>query len=96
MQGAISHLLRHPRYLDFQFYLFSKRPLIQMLHRCQCWEKDMEIKEMKEQFKELMNLLRQSETRRKEVEKELIHREEAIAIALATAASVLLQRYLTK
>ncbi|CAN0922410.1 Kinesin-like protein KIN-4A [Linum grandiflorum] len=55
--------------------------------RCQCWEKDMEIKEMKEQFKELVNLLRQSETRRKEIEKELIHREEAVAIALATAAS---------
>ncbi|CAN1274174.1 Kinesin-like protein KIN-4A [Linum perenne] len=57
--------------------------------RCQCWEKDTEIKEMKEQFKELVNLLRQSEARRKEIEKELIHREEAIAITLATAASVL-------
>ncbi|CAN1274177.1 Kinesin-like protein KIN-4A [Linum perenne] len=56
--------------------------------RCQCWEKDTEIKEMKEQFKELVNLLRQSEARRKEIEKELIHREEAIAITLATAASM--------
>ncbi|CAL1410691.1 unnamed protein product [Linum trigynum] len=56
--------------------------------RCQMWEKDMDIKEMKEQFKELVNLLRQSETRRKEVEKELRLREQAAAIALATAASV--------
>ncbi|CAI0449445.1 unnamed protein product [Linum tenue] len=57
-------------------------------NRCQMWEKDMDIKEMKEQFKELVNLLRQSETRRKEVEKELRLREQAAAIALATAASV--------
>ncbi|CAI0465049.1 unnamed protein product [Linum tenue] len=56
--------------------------------RCQMWEKDMEIKEIKEQFKELVNLLRQSETRRKEIEKELRLREQAVAIALATAASV--------
>ncbi|CAI0464992.1 unnamed protein product [Linum tenue] len=55
--------------------------------RCQMWEKDMEIKEIKEQFKELVNLLRQSETRRKEIEKELRLREQAVAIALATAAS---------
>ncbi|CAI0465051.1 unnamed protein product [Linum tenue] len=56
--------------------------------RCQMWEKDMEIKEIKEQFKELVNLLRQSETRRKEIEKELRLREQAVAIALATAASM--------
>lgn len=48
----------------------------------------MEIKEMKEQLKELVGLLRQSETRRKEVEKELKLREQAVAIALATSASV--------
>ncbi|KHG25843.1 Chromosome-associated kinesin KIF4A [Gossypium arboreum] len=53
--------------------------------RCQLWEKDMEIKEMKEQLKELVGLLRQSELRRKEVENEL--REQADAIALATAAT---------
>ncbi|KAE8037365.1 hypothetical protein FH972_009958 [Carpinus fangiana] len=56
--------------------------------RCQLWEKDMEIKEMKEQLTELVGLLRQSETRRKEVEKELKLREQAVAIALATSASV--------
>lgn len=48
----------------------------------------MEIKEIKEQLKELVGLLRQSETRRKEVEKELKLREQAVAIALATSASV--------
>ncbi|KAF5444876.1 hypothetical protein F2P56_033969 [Juglans regia] len=55
--------------------------------RCQQWEKDMEIKEMKEQLKELVGLLRQSETRRKDVEKELKSREQAVAIALATPPS---------
>ncbi|XP_011029457.1 PREDICTED: chromosome-associated kinesin KIF4-like isoform X2 [Populus euphratica] len=55
--------------------------------RCQVWEKEMEIKEMKEQFKELVGLLRQSESQRKEVEKELKLREQALAMALATAAS---------
>lgn len=56
--------------------------------RCQLWEKDIEIKEMKEQLKELVGLLRQSEVRRKEVEKELKLREQAVAITLATSASV--------
>ncbi|KAF3446621.1 hypothetical protein FNV43_RR11801 [Rhamnella rubrinervis] len=55
--------------------------------RCQLWEKEMEFKEMEEQLKELVGLLRQSETRRKEVEKELKLREQAVAIALATSAS---------
>ena len=58
------------------------------MNRCQLWEKDMEIKEMKEQLKELMGLLRQSELRRKEVENDLKLREQAIAIALATSATV--------
>ncbi|KAI3700268.1 hypothetical protein L2E82_44890 [Cichorium intybus] len=39
--------------------------------RCQSWEKDLEIKEMEEQLKELVGLLREIEFRRKEVEKEL-------------------------
>lgn len=43
---------------------------------------------MKEQLKELVGMLRQSEVRRKEVEKELKLREQAVAIALATSASV--------
>ncbi|KAA8528505.1 hypothetical protein F0562_035860 [Nyssa sinensis] len=55
--------------------------------RCQLWEKEIEIKEMKEQLKELVGLLRQSEARRKEVEKELKLREQAVAIALATSVS---------
>ncbi|XP_050217282.1 kinesin-like protein KIN-4A [Mercurialis annua] len=56
--------------------------------RCQIWEKELEIKEMKEQFKELVGILRQSEAQRKEIEKELKLREQAVAIALATSASV--------
>ncbi|XP_075516911.1 kinesin-like protein KIN-4A [Primulina tabacum] len=49
--------------------------------RCKLWEKDVEIKEMKDQLKELVGLLRQSEVRRKEVEKELKH---TVAMALGT------------
>ncbi|CAI9757911.1 unnamed protein product [Fraxinus pennsylvanica] len=52
--------------------------------RCQLWGKEIEIKEMKEQLKELVGLLRQSEIRRKEVEKELKLREQAVGIALAS------------
>ena len=48
----------------------------------------MEMKEMKEQFKELVGLLQQSEAQRKEFEKELKLREHALAVALATAATV--------
>lgn len=59
-----------------------------ILDRCQLWDKELEIKEMQEQLKELVGLLRQSEVRRKEVEKELKLREQAVAIALATSASV--------
>ncbi|XP_019437935.1 PREDICTED: kinesin-like protein KIN-4A isoform X3 [Lupinus angustifolius] len=55
--------------------------------RCQLWEKDTEIREMKDQIKELVGLLRQSEMKRKEVEKELKVREQAVATALATPAS---------
>lgn len=43
---------------------------------------------MKEQLKELVGLLRQSEIRRKEVEEELKLREQAVAITLARSASV--------
>lgn len=55
--------------------------------RCQFYDKETDMTEMKEQLKELVGLLRQSETRRKEVEKELKLREQAVAIALATSAS---------
>ncbi|KAJ8541120.1 hypothetical protein K7X08_001936 [Anisodus acutangulus] len=52
--------------------------------RCQLWEKELETKEMKEQMKELIGLLRQSEIRRKEVEKEL---KQTVSVALASPAS---------
>ncbi|KAL3634172.1 Kinesin-like protein KIN-4A [Castilleja foliolosa] len=53
--------------------------------RCELWEKEMEIKEMKEQMNELVGLLRQSELRRKEIEKEMKCRDQAAAsIAPAT------------
>ncbi|XP_048618137.1 kinesin-like protein KIN-4A isoform X3 [Brassica napus] len=53
--------------------------------RCQLWEKDVEIKEMKDQFKEIVGLLRQSELRRKEAEKEVKLREQAHATSLASS-----------
>ncbi|KAG6402522.1 hypothetical protein SASPL_134718 [Salvia splendens] len=55
--------------------------------RCELWEKEIEIKEMKEQMKELVGLLRQSEVRKKEMEKELKSREQAVATALSTPPS---------
>ncbi|XP_014504639.1 kinesin-like protein KIN-4A isoform X2 [Vigna radiata var. radiata] len=55
--------------------------------RCQLWEKDTEIREMKDQIKELVGLLRQSEIKRKEAEKELRVREQAIVTTLATPIS---------
>ncbi|KAJ9170656.1 hypothetical protein P3X46_018748 [Hevea brasiliensis] len=55
--------------------------------RCQLWDKDMEIKELKDQLNEIVTLLRQSEAQRKELEKEQKMREQAVAIALATSAS---------
>lgn len=58
------------------------------IHRCQLWGKETESKEMKEQIKELVGLLRQSELRRKEIEKELKNRDEAASTALATPPSV--------
>ncbi|KAK4352113.1 hypothetical protein RND71_027631 [Anisodus tanguticus] len=58
--------------------------------RCQLWEKELETKEMKEQMKELIGLLRQSEIRRKEVEKEL---KQAVSVALASPASADSNKY---
>ncbi|KAG6406917.1 hypothetical protein SASPL_134534 [Salvia splendens] len=55
--------------------------------RCQLWEKGTETKEMKEQIKELIVLLRQSELRRKEVEKELKNKDQAASVAMATTPS---------
>ncbi|KAK1323120.1 Kinesin-like protein FLA10 [Acorus calamus] len=59
--------------------------------RCQLWEKNIEIKEMKEQMNELINLLRQSEAQRKEIETKQKLQEHAVAIALATSATRLIQ-----
>lgn len=49
----------------------------------------MEIREMKEQLRELVGLLQESESRRKEVEKEMKLREQAVAIALASSPMVI-------
>lgn len=57
-------------------------------NRCQLREKELHIKELKEQLNELIDLLRHSEAQRKEMEKEQKLREHAIAIALATSSPV--------
>ncbi|KAJ6834158.1 kinesin-like protein KIN-4A [Iris pallida] len=54
--------------------------------RCQLREKEIEIKEVKEQMHELVGILRQSEVRRKETEKQLKLKEKAVAIAMATSS----------
>lgn len=48
----------------------------------------MEIREMKDQIKELVGLLRQSEMKRKEAEKDVKGREQAGTTTLATPVSV--------
>ncbi|XWS29796.1 hypothetical protein CRYUN_Cryun24cG0061200 [Craigia yunnanensis] len=55
--------------------------------RCQLREKDLEIKDLKQQLKDLTALLWQSEAQKKELVKEQKMREQAVAIALATSAS---------
>ncbi|KAH8503338.1 hypothetical protein Peur_067095 [Populus x canadensis] len=55
--------------------------------RCRLWEKDMEIKETKDEVNDLLILLRQSEIQRKELLKEQKMREQAVAIAFASSAS---------
>ncbi|EEF29115.1 kinesin-like protein KIN-4A isoform X2 [Ricinus communis] len=54
--------------------------------RCQLWDKDMEMKDLKDQLNELVALLRESEAQRKELVKEQKLREQAVAIALATSS----------
>ncbi|KAL5206006.1 hypothetical protein ABZP36_034215 [Zizania latifolia] len=49
--------------------------------RCQVRDKEMEIKEMKEQMTELVSILRHSESRRRETEKQLKQREQASVTA---------------
>ncbi|KAF7828694.1 kinesin-like protein KIN-4A isoform X2 [Senna tora] len=56
--------------------------------RCQLWEKNMELKDMKEQLNELVTLLQQSETQRNELVKEKKMREQTGAIALSSTSSL--------
>ncbi|CAL9161910.1 unnamed protein product [Musa hybrid cultivar] len=56
--------------------------------RCKLREKEIDIKELKEQLNELVSLLRLSEARRKEMEKQKMFEEQAVATALATSHSV--------
>ncbi|XP_048335456.1 kinesin-like protein KIN-4A [Ziziphus jujuba] len=55
--------------------------------RCHLWEKNMEIKDMKDQVNELITLLRKSEAQRKELVRDQKAREQAVAIALGTSPS---------
>ncbi|KAL5556945.1 hypothetical protein UlMin_039181 [Ulmus minor] len=55
--------------------------------RCQLWEKDMEIKDMKDQVNELVTLLRKSEAQKKELVREQKATEQAVAIALGKSDS---------
>ncbi|KAI3922433.1 hypothetical protein MKX01_006122 [Papaver californicum] len=56
--------------------------------RCLLWEKENDIKEMKEQLNELVGLLGQSEARRKATEKQQKLREQTVAIACASSPSL--------
>ncbi|GMP27922.1 hypothetical protein CsSME_00003699 [Camellia sinensis var. sinensis] len=55
--------------------------------RSQLREKEVEIKEVKDELNLLVTLLQQSEAQRKEIVKEQTFKEQAVAIALATSAS---------
>ncbi|XWS33576.1 hypothetical protein CRYUN_Cryun22dG0095200 [Craigia yunnanensis] len=55
--------------------------------RCQLRDKDLEIKDLKQQLKDLTALLWQSEAQKKELVMEQKMREQAVAIALVTSAS---------
>ncbi|CAN6460133.1 unnamed protein product [Victoria cruziana] len=54
--------------------------------RCRLRDKEIENKEIKEQMNELVGLLRQSEARRKETEKQLRLREHALATNLSASS----------
>lgn len=51
-------------------------------------EREIEMKELKEQLNELVGILRHSEARRKEVEKQLKLKEQALTSALAASSQV--------
>ncbi|KAG6473480.1 hypothetical protein ZIOFF_067396 [Zingiber officinale] len=53
--------------------------------RCKSREKEIDIKDLKEQLNELVSLLRLSEARRKEMEKQQKMGEQAVAVPLATS-----------
>ncbi|THG17851.1 hypothetical protein TEA_027576 [Camellia sinensis var. sinensis] len=55
--------------------------------RSQLREKEVEIKDVKDELNLLVTLLQQSEAQRKEIVKEQTFKEQAVAIALATSAS---------
>lgn len=59
-----------------------------IFNRCQLWEKNTELKDLKEQLNEFIILLQQSEAQRKELVKEREIGEQAIASTLNTPASV--------
>ncbi|CAL9042546.1 unnamed protein product [Musa banksii] len=56
--------------------------------RCKLREKEIEIKELKDQLKELVSLLRLSEARRKEMEKQQNLGGQAVAVALPASPPV--------
>ena len=58
------------------------------VNRCQLWEKNIEIKDIKDQLSELVTLLWKSEAQRKELVREQKAREQAVVIALGTSPSV--------
>lgn len=59
-----------------------------IFNRCELWEKNMELKDLKEQLKELVALLQQSEAQREELVREQKIKEQAVAIRLNTPALV--------
>lgn len=58
------------------------------MNRSQLRENDLEIKDLKQQLKDLTALLWKSEAEKKELVKEQKMREQAVVIALATSATV--------
>ncbi|CAH2064513.1 unnamed protein product [Thlaspi arvense] len=55
--------------------------------RCKIWEKDMDIKEKKEQLNDLLCLLQLTEVQNREILKEKKTREQTLSIALASSSS---------
>ncbi|CAA7019454.1 unnamed protein product [Microthlaspi erraticum] len=55
--------------------------------RCKIWEKDVDIKEKKEQLNDLLCLLQLSEVQNREILKEKKTREQTLSIALASSSS---------